>query len=99
LGGQGLGKAGTLSDIGVYPPTDRFFPIGMAMNKNLTVQMANCNHRKYMPHLVGRVRSGEPDPTGVLTEGEPATSMIGACEAFDQRQPGWIKVELLPKAV
>ena len=94
---QGLAKAGTLSIIGVYPPTDRFFPIGMAMNKNLTIQMGNCNHRKYMPHLVRMVRAGELDP-GVLTEREPVTSAIEAYEAFDRREPGWIKVELLPKA-
>jgi adenine C2-methylase RlmN of 23S rRNA A2503 and tRNA A37 len=29
---------------------------------------------------------------------EPVTSAIEACEVFDQRQPGWIKIELLPKA-
>jgi threonine dehydrogenase-like Zn-dependent dehydrogenase len=45
-----------------------------------------------MPHLVRTVRSGEFDPTGVLTQREPATSMIEAYEVFDQRQPGWIKV-------
>jgi threonine dehydrogenase-like Zn-dependent dehydrogenase len=32
-------KAGQYSIIGVYPPTDRVFPIGKAMNKNLTVKM------------------------------------------------------------
>ena len=70
----------------------------MAMNKNLTVQMGNCNHRKYIPHLVRMVRAGDFDPVGVLTECEPVTSTIEAYEAFDQREAGWIKVELLPKA-
>jgi threonine dehydrogenase-like Zn-dependent dehydrogenase len=60
--------------------------------------MGNCNHRKYMPHLVRMVRAGELDPVGVLTEREPMTSAIEAYEAFDRRQPGWIKVELLPRA-
>ena len=44
---QALAKAGTLSIIGVYPPKHHFFPLGMAMNKNLTVNMGNCNYRKY----------------------------------------------------
>ena len=93
---QALAKAGTLSIIGVYPLTHRFFPIGMAMNKNLTIKMGNCNHRKYIPTLVDMVRSGMIDPTKILTQVEPLTSVIDAYKAFDKRQAGWVKVELLP---
>jgi threonine dehydrogenase-like Zn-dependent dehydrogenase len=87
-------KAGTLSIIGVYPSTVRFFPIGMAMNKNLTVKMGNCNHRKYIPMLVDMVRSGEVDPAEILTQHEPLSSAIDAYRAFDERRTGWIKVKL-----
>ena len=38
---QALAKAGTLSIIGGYPETMTRFPIGMAMMKNLTLQMVN----------------------------------------------------------
>lgn len=93
---QALAKAGTLSIIGVYPPTHQFFPIGMAMNKNLTINMGNCNHRKYIPTLVDMVRSGQVDPEKILTQVEPLTSVIDAYKAFDTRQPGWVKVELVP---
>lgn len=95
---QALAKAGTLSIIGVYPPTHKFFPIGMAMNKNLTMNMGNCNHRKYIPILVDMVQSGIVDPTKVLTQVGPLMSAIDAYKAFDRRQPGWVKVELVPKA-
>jgi threonine dehydrogenase-like Zn-dependent dehydrogenase len=91
-----LAKAGTLSIIGVYPETVEFFPIGKAMNKNLTLQMGNCNHRKYIPMLLDLVASGVVDPTKVLTQREPLTTVLDAYEAFDTRQPGWIKVELKP---
>jgi threonine dehydrogenase-like Zn-dependent dehydrogenase len=91
-----LAKAGTLSIIGVYPPTMNTFPIGKAMNKNLTIKTGNCNHRRYLPDLVSRVRGGEVDPTDVLTQMEPLMSVIDAYKAFDARQPGWIKVELKP---
>jgi threonine dehydrogenase-like Zn-dependent dehydrogenase len=94
---QSLAKAGTLSIIGVYPPTHQFFPIGMAMNKNLTINMGNCNHRQYIPRLVAMVRTGAIDPKQILTQVEPITSAIDAYKAFDRRQPGWIKVELLPR--
>jgi len=36
---QAVAKAGTLAIIGVYPQSDRFFPIGIAMNRNLTLRM------------------------------------------------------------
>lgn len=93
---KALAKAGTLSVIGVYPHTDQFFPLGTAMNKNLSLQMGNCNHRRYIPLLIDVVRSGKVDPMHVLTHVEPLSSVLDAYKAFDRRQPGWIKVELKP---
>jgi threonine dehydrogenase-like Zn-dependent dehydrogenase len=93
---QAVAKAGTLSIIGVYPPADQFFPIGMAMNKNLTVNMGNCNHRKYIPELVELVHSGMIDPEEILTQATEMSKAIDAYKAIDERQEGWIKVELVP---
>ena len=93
---KALAKAGTLSVIGVYPQTDRFFPLGTAMNKNLSLNMGNCSHRKYIPTLIDIVRSGKIDPAKVLTQVAPLSSAIEAYKAFDSRQPGWMKVELRP---
>ena len=95
---EAAAKGGTISIIGVYPPTDRFFPIGKAMNKNLTLRMGNCNHRAYYDVLIEHVRAGRLDPVAILTETEPMTGAIEAYKAFDQRQPGWMKVELMPEA-
>lgn len=91
-----LAKAGTHAIIGVYPPTAEFYPIGQAMNKNLTVKMGNCNHRRYMPELVDLVASGAFDPAQVLTKVEPVSHAIEAYKQFDKRNSGWLKVELLP---
>jgi threonine dehydrogenase-like Zn-dependent dehydrogenase len=93
-----VAKGGTVSIIGVYPPTDKMFPIGMAMNKNITLRMGNCNHRAYYDVLIEHVRSGRLDPVKILTQTEPMTGAIAAYKAFDERQPGWIKVELEPSA-
>jgi threonine dehydrogenase-like Zn-dependent dehydrogenase len=95
---EALAKAGTLSIIGVYPQTAKTFPIGTAMNKNLTLRMGNCNHRKYVPKLVDMVRNETVNPARILTQVQPLTSVIDAYKAFDLRQEGWIKVELLPTA-
>ncbi|MBI3803343.1 MAG: glutathione-dependent formaldehyde dehydrogenase [Nitrospirae bacterium] len=91
-----VAKAGTVSIIGVYPPTDRFFPIGKAMNKNLTINMGNCNHRTYIPKLIDLILTGVIDPTQVLTQHEPLDSVLDAYKAFDKREPGWVKVMLEP---
>jgi threonine dehydrogenase-like Zn-dependent dehydrogenase len=87
-------KAGTVGVVGVYPPTDRDFPIGAAMNKNLALNMGNCHHRRYIPHLLKLVVSRSIDPIGILTKLEPLTSAIEAYRNFDRRQPGWTKVKL-----
>ncbi len=93
---EAIAKAGTLAIIGVYPQTLDTFPIGSAMNKNLRLNMGNCNHRKYIPKLVNMVRSGVIDPAEVLTQSEPLTAAIDAYKEFDRRMPGWIKVKLEP---
>jgi threonine dehydrogenase-like Zn-dependent dehydrogenase len=93
---EALAKAGQLSIVGVYPPTDKVFPIGQAMNKNITVKMGNCNHRRYYNTLIDLILSGVLDPAKVLTRKEPMQGAVEAYEAFDRRDPGWIKVELKP---
>jgi threonine dehydrogenase-like Zn-dependent dehydrogenase len=92
-----LAKAGTLSIIGVYPE-GRLFRIGEAMEKNLTIKAGNTPHRKYLPHLVDLVATGVIDPAEVLTQTEPLTDAIEAYKAFDRRESGWVKVELVPEA-
>jgi len=93
---RSVAKAGTIGIIGVYPPQAHAFPIGEAMNKNLTIKAGNCNHRRYVPRLVELVRSGVVDPQTVLTQLEEVGGAIDAYEAFDARRPGWLKVELEP---
>lgn len=93
---EALAKAGTLSVIGVYPENDRFFPLGLAMNRNLTINLGNCNHRAIIPTLVERVSSGTIDPARVLTQSQPIVDAIEAYRAFDRHEAGWIKVKLEP---
>ena len=94
-----IAKAGTLSLIGVYAPAAEHFPIGMAMNKNLTVQMGNANHRRYVPELIELVRSGAVRPAEIITQISDITGVLEAYETFDQRRDGWHKVILDPAGV
>ncbi len=91
---DGLAKAGTLSIIGVYPEEARFFPLGKAMNKNLKVNMGNCNHRKYIPELISLVTSGRIEPKRIITQERQLTSAIDAYHKFDAHERGWVKVVL-----
>lgn len=91
---ESLCKAGTLSIIGVYPETVESFPIGKAMMKNLTINMGNCNHRKYIPRLLDLVATGAADPTRVLSQVIPFSDVVDAYNRFNERQPGWTKVSM-----
>lgn len=93
-GVQALAKAGTLSIIGVYPETVSLFPIGAAMNKNLTVKMGNCDHRRYIPRLLELVQGNALDPAKLLTQRAPFSGVLEAYQAFDLRKQGWLKVML-----
>ena len=95
-GVQALAKAGTLSIIGVYPETLQEFPLGKAMEKNITMNMGNCNHRKYLSRLVDLVASGAVDPSKFLTKVCPLSEAVDAYKHFDKREEGWLKVEILP---
>jgi threonine dehydrogenase-like Zn-dependent dehydrogenase len=89
-----LAKAGTLSIVGVYPDSATRFPIGKAMNKNLTLNMGNCNHRKYIPELISLIQAQAVRPSRILTNSVPLDEAIDAYRSFDRRAPGWTKVEL-----
>ncbi|GAA2274902.1 zinc-dependent alcohol dehydrogenase [Glycomyces scopariae] len=91
---ESVAKAGSIGVIGVYPAGFSSFPIGDAMNKNLTVKMGNCNHRRYIPDLLDLVHTGTVDPTAFITRHEPPTSAIAAYESFDRREDGWLKTVL-----
>ena len=88
---EAAAKAGI---IGAYPPQHQSFPIGTAMNRNLTIKPGNCNHRRYVPGLLSRIAPGRADPTTMVTQQESMPTVLDAYEAFDRRKPGWTKVTL-----
>lgn len=95
---EAVAKAGSIGIIGVYPPQAEAFPIGAAMNKNLTIRSGNCNHRRYIPRLLELVRSGAANPASLITQDEPMTDVLEAYRTFDRREPGWTKVVLDPSS-
>lgn len=93
---EALAKAGTFSIIGMYSDASQTFPIGTAMNKNLTLRMGNCDHRRIIPKLIELVLAHAIDPAQIVTQHEPLSDAVDAYKAFDRRAESWIKVELEP---
>ncbi len=91
---QAVAKYGRISIIGVYPPTLTSYPIGEAMNKNLTIRAGNCDHHTVTRPLLDLVESGVLDVSAFVTQHEELPSAIDAYRAFDRREPGWTKVAL-----
>jgi threonine dehydrogenase-like Zn-dependent dehydrogenase len=90
-----IAKSGTLSVIGVYPAQFESFPLGKAFDRNLTIKMGVCHHRRYIPKLIQLVSAGEVDPTLVMTRQEQLISATEAYESFERRENGWLQVELV----
>lgn len=93
---QAVAKAGTVGVVGVYPQTARSWPIGIAMNRNLTVRMGNCPHRALLPELIDLMASGKLDPAKVLTQHEGMADAVEAYRRFDEHEAGWVKVAIQP---
>jgi threonine dehydrogenase-like Zn-dependent dehydrogenase len=90
-----LAKSGTLGIVGVYPLQFESFPLGKAFERNLTVKMGICHHRRYIPKLVQMVSAGEVDPTVIMPHQETLLSAIEAYESLDHRDSRWMQVELV----
>lgn len=91
---KAVAKNGIISVIGVYTELLETFSIGEAMEKNLTVKMGNCNHRKYIPHLLEWVKDGSFDAKFFITQRLPFDEIVTAYKHFDKRDDNWIKVML-----
>jgi threonine dehydrogenase-like Zn-dependent dehydrogenase len=87
-------KYGRIGIIGVYSPAMTSYPIGQAMNKNLTIRAGNCDHRSVTPPLLDLVASGVLDPTKFITQHVPLTDVVEAYLNFGRREEGWLKTVL-----
>jgi threonine dehydrogenase-like Zn-dependent dehydrogenase len=63
-------------------------------DKNLTVKLGNCNHRRYLPKLMDLVAAGTVDPSALITRRAEPASPIEACRSFDRREEGRLKTVL-----
>ncbi len=88
---------GTVSIIGVYgPPFNHFIPFGWAMNRNITIRMGQTPVLRYIDDLMERTRTGEIDPSFLVTHRLPLEQAPHGYEIFERKQDNCVKVLLKP---
>jgi threonine dehydrogenase-like Zn-dependent dehydrogenase len=90
-------RGGKVSIVGVYGPPANLFPIGVAMNKNLTLRMGQCNVRRYMPHLLDLIRQGIVDAKAIISHRLPLEEAPYAYKIFARKEEQCRKVVLIPR--
>ncbi len=90
-------RGGRVSVVGVYGPPANLFPVGVALNKNLTIRLAQCNVRRYMPHLLDLIRAGTIDAKEIVTHHLPLEEAPRAYQIFAKKQDECIKCVLIPR--
>ncbi len=89
---ESIAKSGTLAVIGVYPPRFESFPLGRAFDRNLTLKMGTCHHRRYIPKLMQTIASGSIDPTRIVPRHQRLVSATEAFQLFEEDNSGWLQV-------
>jgi len=88
-------KFGHVSIIGVYSGYCNHFPIGAMMEKDLTVRGGQSPTQKYWKFALEKIRSGELDPTFIITTKGKLSDGPELYEKFHNHE-GVIKVFLRP---
>jgi len=92
-------KFGRLAIIGVYSGYTNHFPIGAMMEKDLIVKGGQSPTQKYWVMCLEKIRSGELDPTFIITHRAGLDKGPELYKTFHEREDGIIKVFLRPNVV
>jgi threonine dehydrogenase-like Zn-dependent dehydrogenase len=81
---------------GVYGGLIDKFPMGMVMNKGLTIRSAQTHVRRWTDDLLRRIEEGQIDPSFVITHKVPLDRGPEMYPTFRDKRDGCIKVVLQP---
>jgi len=88
--------AGVLSVPGVYGGLVDKVPMGMLMNKGLTVRTGQTHVKRWTDDLLRRIEEGQLDPSFVITHTVPLEQGPAMYRTFRDKRDGCIKVVLKP---
>jgi len=88
-------KGGTLSILGVYGVIDKF-PIGVIINKGMTVRAAQQHGQAYLPRLLEHAVKGELDPSYLVTHRFSLEDAPRGYEMFKHKEDGCVRAVFVP---
>ncbi len=88
--------AGTLSVPGVYGGVIDKFPIGMIMNKGLTIRTGQTHVNRWTDDLLRRIQEGQIDPSFVITHKVGLEQGPEMYKTFRDKEDGCVKVVIRP---
>jgi 2-desacetyl-2-hydroxyethyl bacteriochlorophyllide A dehydrogenase len=87
-----VGRAGTVSVIGVNQTRKFEFDMAVAFVKGLTFRIGTCSVQQFWPQLVPLVQQGRLRPERFITHHMPLSQGAEAYRLFDARQAGALKM-------
>ncbi len=87
---------GTVSIVGVYGGFLDKIPMGSAINRGITMRMAQTPVQHYLPTLLERIEKGEIDPSFVITHRASLEDGPDLYKTFNDKKDGCIKIVLRP---
>jgi threonine dehydrogenase-like Zn-dependent dehydrogenase len=88
-------KGGTLAILGVYGVMDKF-PVGVMMNKGLTVRTAQQHGQRYVPRLLEHTVRGELDASFLATHRFSIEDGARGYDIFKNKEDGCLRVVFAP---
>jgi threonine dehydrogenase-like Zn-dependent dehydrogenase len=90
-------KGGTVAILGVYGVMDKF-PVGVMMNKGLTIRTAQQHGQKYVSRLLQHTERGELDASFLATHHLSLEEGPRGYEIFKNKEDGCLRVVFAPQA-
>ena len=89
-------SGGTISVAGVYGGFIDKFPMGAIVNRALTIKSGQTHVQRYMRPLLERIRSGEIDPSFVITHRLSLDDVSEGYSTFSLKEDECLKVVMTP---
>jgi threonine dehydrogenase-like Zn-dependent dehydrogenase len=90
-------KGGVVSVMGVYGITDKF-PMGVILNKGLTMRAAQQHGQKYMPRLLEHAERGELNPSFLATHRFSLEDGPKGYDMFKHKKDGCVRAVFTPQS-
>ena len=91
-----VGKGGTVSVPGVYVGFVDKFPMGIVVNKALTIRSGQTHVHRWIPELMSRIENGDIDPSKVITHVMPLERAAEGYDMFTRKADNVEKIVLRP---